>query len=121
MGLFQSQGKLSWFGLLAMASLGCLVGVGSYTFKYAEGASYLGNDSRTCANCHIMREHYDSWQKSSHHAVAGCNDCHLPQDFVSKYLAWIPTEALAPNKGGRIRCIFPGENRIRRFDLVGFF
>lgn len=81
------QGKLPWFGLLAMASLGCLVGVGSYTFKYAEGASYLGNDSRTCANCHIMREHYDSWQKSSHHAVTGCNDCHLPQDFVSKYLA----------------------------------
>jgi cytochrome c nitrite reductase small subunit len=34
-----------------------------------------------------MRPQYESWQKSSHHTVAGCVDCHLPQAFVSKYLA----------------------------------
>ena len=38
-------------------------------------------------NCHIMRPQYDSWQKSSHHAVAVCVDCHLPHDFVGKYVA----------------------------------
>jgi cytochrome c nitrite reductase small subunit len=34
-----------------------------------------------------MREHYDGWQKASHHAVATCNDCHTPHAAVPKYLA----------------------------------
>jgi cytochrome c nitrite reductase small subunit len=34
-----------------------------------------------------MQPQYDSWLKSSHHAVAGCVDCHLPHDFVGKYIA----------------------------------
>ena len=34
-----------------------------------------------------MWSQYDSWQKSSHHTVATCVDCHLPQEFFSKYLA----------------------------------
>jgi cytochrome c nitrite reductase small subunit len=34
-----------------------------------------------------MRPQYDSWQKSSHRAVATCVDCHLPHSFVAKYLA----------------------------------
>ena len=25
-----------------------------------------------------MQSHLDAWSKSSHKAVAGCNDCHLP-------------------------------------------
>lgn len=33
-----------------------------------------------------MQSHYDSWIKSSHHAVAGCNDCHVPHAFAEKYL-----------------------------------
>src|SRR4029077_2189650 len=53
----------------------------------AEGASYLSNDPRACVNCHIMREQYDGWQKASHHAVATCNDCHVPHDFLGKYLS----------------------------------
>ena len=33
-----------------------------------------------------MRSAYATWQHSSHRAVAGCNDCHVPQDNVlSKY------------------------------------
>jgi cytochrome c nitrite reductase small subunit len=32
-----------------------------------------------------MREQYDAWRKSSHHAVAVCNDCHTPKGFVAKY------------------------------------
>lgn len=37
-------------------------------------------------NCHIMREQYDSWVKGSHHAVATCNDCHVPHTFPEKWL-----------------------------------
>jgi cytochrome c nitrite reductase small subunit len=68
-------------------AIGLVVGVGGYTFIYARGASYLMNDPASCANCHIMREHYEGWIKSSHHAVATCNDCHTPAGFVSKYAA----------------------------------
>jgi cytochrome c nitrite reductase small subunit len=66
---------------------GLLLGVGLFTFKYAEGLSYLSSDPKACVNCHIMRPQYESWQKGSHHAVATCVDCHLPHDFIGKYLA----------------------------------
>jgi cytochrome c nitrite reductase small subunit len=33
-----------------------------------------------------MRPYYDSWSKASHHAVAVCNDCHIPHDLAGKYL-----------------------------------
>ena len=57
-----------------------------YTFYYAKGTAYLSNDPKACVNCHIMRDQYDSWQKSSHHSFATCNDCHVPQDFVGKWV-----------------------------------
>ena len=72
---------------LTCAAAGIALGLGGYTFWYAEGASYFSSDPRSCMNCHIMRESFDTWQKASHHAVATCNDCHLPHDFVGKYLA----------------------------------
>lgn len=72
-------------GLALAAMAGMLVGLALFTFDYAEGTSYLSNDPRACVNCHIMREHYDGWQKASHHAAATCNDCHVPQDFFGKY------------------------------------
>jgi cytochrome c nitrite reductase small subunit len=65
---------------------GVALGTGSFTVRYAEGFSYLSNDPKACVNCHIMREQYDGWQKVSHHAVATCNDCHVPQEIVPKYL-----------------------------------
>ncbi len=67
--------------------LGILAGTGVYTFKYAKGLSYLSADPRACVNCHIMTPQYDSWQKSSHHTAAACVDCHLPHDFIGKYIA----------------------------------
>lgn len=67
--------------------MGLFLGVGIFTFWYGQGASYLSNDPRACANCHIMREHYDGWQKAAHHANATCNDCHTPANFVGKYLS----------------------------------
>jgi len=45
----------------------------------------MSNDPAACVNCHIMREQYDGWQKTTHHAVATCNDCHTPHDLVGKY------------------------------------
>ncbi|HKG21756.1 MAG TPA: cytochrome c nitrite reductase small subunit [Blastocatellia bacterium] len=66
-------------------AVGLFIGVGGYTFIYAKGGSYLTNNPAACANCHIMQEHYDGWIKSSHRAVAVCNDCHTPPGFVAKY------------------------------------
>ena len=66
--------------------MGFALGVGAYTFVYAKGGSYLTNDPAACANCHIMSEHYSAWIKSSHRAVAVCNDCHTPAGLLPKYL-----------------------------------
>lgn len=73
--------------LVLAAAVGVLAGLGGFTFRYAEGLSYFSTEPRACANCHIMRPQYDSWQKASHHTVATCVDCHLPQAFIPKYLA----------------------------------
>jgi len=78
-------------GLSASALVLCVLGGGAlgtatYTANYAEGFSYLSSDPKACVNCHIMRDQYDGWQKASHHAVATCNDCHVPHEFVPKYL-----------------------------------
>lgn len=72
-------------GIIASVLVGLFIGLGSYTFIYAKGYSYISNDPKVCANCHIMNEQYDGWQKGSHHAVAVCNDCHTPHDLVGKY------------------------------------
>lgn len=64
---------------------GLVIGVGLYTFVYARGASYLTDDPSACANCHVMSDHFNRWVKSSHRAVAVCNDCHTPSGFVAKY------------------------------------
>src|SRR5687767_7213417 len=66
-------------------SLGLAAGIGGFTFVYARGASYLTNDPAACANCHVMNDHYSGWLKSSHRAVATCNDCHTPPGFLGKY------------------------------------
>lgn len=66
--------------------VGIASGIGSYTFIYARGGSYLTNDPAACANCHIMNEQYNGWIKSSHRSVAVCNDCHTPDGIFSKYL-----------------------------------
>ena len=72
--------------IAAAVAIGLALGLGAFTFVYARGASYLTNDPEACGNCHIMREHLSAWVKSSHHAVATCNDCHTPHNFVGKYM-----------------------------------
>lgn len=84
-------GAVSRRVLVAVIAAGALggaaIGLGGFTFVYARGASYLTNDPAACANCHVMRGHFDAWQKSSHHAVAVCNDCHAPPGGPGKY--WV--------------------------------
>ena len=75
----------STLAVVAAVLFGLVAGIGAYTFVYARGYSYLTDDPAACANCHIMREHFDAWTKASHRAVAGCNDCHTPANFVGKY------------------------------------
>jgi len=72
--------------VIAVVTIGIALGLGAFTFVYARGYSYLSNDAGACANCHIMREHFDAWNKSSHKAVATCNGCHTPHNLVGKYM-----------------------------------
>jgi cytochrome c nitrite reductase small subunit len=77
---------MGWLLLGTAVLLGAALGLGGYTFVYAKGYSYMLDDPAVCANCHIMRDHYDAWLKSSHHAVTGCNGCHTPHDsLLAKY------------------------------------
>jgi cytochrome c nitrite reductase small subunit len=82
---------LRWgMGRAAMALamlLGILIGLGLYTFTYGKGFSYFSADPRACANCHIMQDQFDSWQKGTHHHAATCIECHLPHDFIPKMIA----------------------------------
>jgi len=80
------QTKVTLLVATAIAiAIGAVLGLGSFTFVYAKGYSYLSNDPNACANCHIMRDHLDAYVKSSHRAVATCNDCHTPPGLVPKY------------------------------------
>lgn len=71
---------------LAAVAAGLAIGMGAFAFTYAKGASYMGNDPATCANCHVMAGHYSGWQAAPHHQVATCNDCHTPAGFPAKYV-----------------------------------
>jgi cytochrome c nitrite reductase small subunit len=74
--------------LVALAcTVGVLLGIGGFTFRYAEGLSYFKTDPSACVNCHIMRPQFDAWQKSSHHTAAVCVDCHLPHAVLPKLVA----------------------------------
>jgi cytochrome c nitrite reductase small subunit len=92
--------------------IGLLVATSGYTFWYGQGVSYLSNDPAACKNCHIMNDHYDSWEKASHRVVATCNDCHTPKAFVSKYL--VKAESGFLHSKGFTLNDFPEPIRIRK-------
>jgi len=77
----------NWLLVLMGTAVGLAVGIGGFTFVYAKGAAYLTDNPEACANCHVMREQLDGWMRSSHRAVARCNDCHTPKNFFARY--WI--------------------------------
>jgi len=78
--------RITGAGLLLSLLAGLLIGLGGYTAKFAEATSYLSDDPKACVNCHVMREPHDSWARGLHHAVANCNDCHVPADLLPRYL-----------------------------------
>jgi len=66
--------------------VGIGVGIGIYAFYISRAHSYLGDDPKTCVNCHIMAPQFATWNHSSHREVATCNDCHVPHNNVlNKY------------------------------------
>jgi cytochrome c nitrite reductase small subunit len=71
---------------LLCAALGVAAGLGGVAFVQGKGTSYLTDNPAACANCHVMQSHYEGWLKSSHHAVATCNDCHTPAGPAEKAL-----------------------------------
>lgn len=76
----------AWKTTLAFLVPGIILGMAVYTFAFARGHSYLSDNSEACVNCHVMRDQFLSWHKSSHGAVANCNSCHTPPGTLSKYL-----------------------------------
>ena len=84
-GRWVSRSRVALAALTASILGGVALGLGAYTFVYARGGSYLSDDPRACANCHVMQAQLDAWSRSSHHQVAVCNDCHTPKDMVGKY------------------------------------
>jgi cytochrome c nitrite reductase small subunit len=85
-GLSERLRSLGAMRLSLVAMVGVLFGVGAFTFGYGKGASYMSSDPQACINCHVMQDHFDSWQHSSHQRVAVCNDCHLPHHPVWKWV-----------------------------------
>jgi cytochrome c nitrite reductase small subunit len=97
-----------------IALLGILLGLGIFTFNYAEGTSYFSDNPKSCMNCHIMREPFEGWRHSSHKTVATCNSCHTPHRFPDKWLVkglngWNHSWAFTTGK-------FPEPIRIRAFN-----
>lgn len=74
--------------LVAGTLMGVLIGLALFTFGYAGGFNYFGNNPATCNQCHAMNEEYNSWLSGPHHHAATCNDCHSPHDnVVHKYVS----------------------------------
>jgi cytochrome c nitrite reductase small subunit len=74
-------------GIVLSGLCGAFLGTGTFTFVTAQGHSYFSNNPAACLNCHIMREQFDGWVKSSHHTAAVCNDCHLSPGPLSRWIS----------------------------------
>lgn len=77
---------VSLWGIAVVIFIGMFVGLGTFTFNYAEGLAYFSDDPEACLNCHVMRPQFEGWNHSSHKNVATCNTCHTPHSFPEKYI-----------------------------------
>lgn len=82
----RAPGVPLWAKLALTALFGGIAGLSLFTVNYAQATSYLSDDPMACRNCHVMNDVYDAWSRGPHHAVATCNDCHIPHDFPGKYV-----------------------------------
>lgn len=80
------RSKFDWRIVLLVVAIGIPIGLGVFTFAYAKGTSYFSDNPETCNNCHVMRDQFEAWQRSSHSRVAVCNDCHTPHTFLEKWV-----------------------------------
>lgn len=78
---------LEW-RLPVLILMGAMTGLTLYALIESKAISYLSDDPKSCANCHVMTPQYTTWQNSSHREWATCTDCHIPQgSFIEKYMA----------------------------------
>ena len=75
---------LKW--ILLLGTLGTILGMGTFTFVFAKGHSYLTDNSEACINCHVMEPQFNAWMKSSHGSFTSCNSCHTPPGNLAKYM-----------------------------------
>lgn len=71
--------------------VGVLVGIALFTFVYANGLAYFGEDPQTCKQCHAMNKQFFAWEKGSHHSVT-CQECHIPEK-THEPVQWLLAEA----------------------------
>ena len=75
-----------WLRLFITIALGGVIGLCGVLLRASNAVSYLSDDSKTCLNCHVMRNAYATWFRGSHGKRAVCNDCHVPHaNVVGKY------------------------------------
>jgi cytochrome c nitrite reductase small subunit len=75
------QGRL---GKIMIVMFGVVTGMLIFIIYISNAASYLGDDPKTCVNCHVMTTQYATWFHGSHRNNATCNDCHVPHDNIFK-------------------------------------
>lgn len=92
--LFKSLIPPEQWRLPVIILLGAIVGLSMYAMVESKAISYLSDDPKTCANCHVMTPQYTTWQNSSHREWATCNDCHVPQDNFFKTYAFKAKDGL---------------------------
>jgi cytochrome c nitrite reductase small subunit len=86
MGIFKRLTPPKQWRTTVIVLLGAFFGLGFFILQESKATSYLGDDPKTCINCHVMTPEYITWMNSSHGNVATCNDCHVPHDnFFKKY------------------------------------